>query len=85
LPAAGYYHYLDARLAKAPYLAGPELTCADTMVAFNLTSLPLFGGRAISDLPNVTGYVHRIEQRPAYVQAMQIAGLKAVPTNVAQG
>ncbi len=80
-----YYHYLDARLGKAPYLAGPELTCADIMVAFNLTALPLFGGRAISDLPNVTGYVHRIEQRPAYAKAMRIAGPKAVPTNVAQG
>ena len=74
-----YFHYLDTRLGNAPYLAGPELTCADIMVAFNLTALPLFGGREISDLANVTGYVRRIEQRPAYVKAMQIAGPKAVP------
>ena len=74
-----YYHYLDTRLGKAPYLAGPELTCADIMVAFNLTALPLFGGREVSDLANVTGYVRRIEQRPAYIKAMQIAGPKAVP------
>ena len=43
----------------------PELTCADIMVAFNLTALPLFGGREVSDLANVTGYVRRLEQRPA--------------------
>jgi glutathione S-transferase len=49
------------------------------MVAFNLTALPLFGGREVSDLANVTGYVRRIEQRPAYIKAMQIAGPKAVP------
>lgn len=72
-----YYHYLDQRLGKVPYLAGPELTCADIMVAFNLTALPLFGGRAVDDLANVTAYVRRIEQRPAYVKAMQIAGPKA--------
>jgi glutathione S-transferase len=63
----------------AAYLAGPELTCADIMVAFNLTMLPLFGGRQVNDLANVSGYVHRIEERPAYVKAMQIAGPQAVP------
>lgn len=74
-----YYHYLDQRLGKVPYLAGPELTCADIMVTFNLTALPLFGGREVGDLQNVTAYVRRIEQRPAYVKAMQIAGPKAAP------
>lgn len=74
-----YYRYLDQRLGKAPYLAGPDLTCADIMVTFNLTALPLFGGREVGDLANVSAYVHRIEQRPAYVKAMQIAGPKAVP------
>jgi glutathione S-transferase len=74
-----YYHYLDQRLGKVPYLAGPELTCADIMVTFNLTALPLFGGREVGDLTNVTAYVRRIEQRPAYAKAMQIAGPKAVP------
>ncbi len=74
-----YYRYLDQRLGKVPYLAGPELTCADIMVTFNVTALPLFGGREVGDLANVTAYVRRIEQRPAYVKAMQIAGPKAVP------
>jgi glutathione S-transferase len=75
----GYYRYLDRRLGESAYLAGPEFTCADIMVVFNLTSLPLFGGRAISDLPHVQSYVKRIEQRPAYIKAMAIAGPSAAP------
>lgn len=75
----GYYRHLDRRLGESPYLAGPELTCADIMVTFNLTELPLFGGRAISDLPNVQSYVKRIGARPAYQKAMQVAGPSAVP------
>lgn len=73
----GYYRYLDRRLGESAYLAGPDFTCADIMVVFNLTSLPLFGGRAISDLPNVVSYVKRIEERPAYIKAMKIAGPSA--------
>ena len=70
----GYYGYLDQRLAEAPYVAGGEFTCADIMVAFNLTSLSLFGGRKIDDLPNVQAYAKRVTARPAYAKAMAIAG-----------
>jgi glutathione S-transferase len=75
----GYYNYLDQRLGVSPYLAGPDFTCADVMVMFDLASLPLFGGRTIDDLPNVVSYVKRIGARPAYIKAMAIAGPKAVP------
>lgn len=75
----GYYRHLDQRLGTSPYLAGPEFTCADIMVTFNLTELPLFGGRAITDLPNVQAYVQRIGARPAFQKAMQIAGPAAKP------
>lgn len=74
-----YYHYLDQRLGVSPYLAGPEFTCADVMVTFNLTTLSLFGGRTIDDLPHVKSYVQRIGERPAYKKAMAIAGPTAVP------
>jgi glutathione S-transferase len=70
----GYHRYLDQRLGESPYLAGPEFTCADIMVTFNLTSLSRFGGRTIDDLPNVQAYVERITKRPAYIRAMEIAG-----------
>lgn len=35
-----YFSYLNQRLGESPYLAGPEFTCADVMVTFNLTELP---------------------------------------------
>ena len=70
----GYYRYLEQKLAKSPYAAGAEFTCADIMIAFNLTSLSRFGGRTIDDLPGVQEYVARIAKRPAYAKAMSIAG-----------
>jgi len=70
----GYYRYLEQHLGGSEYLAGPELTCADIMVTFNLTTLSAAGGRRIDDLPNVQRYVERITRRPAYVKAMSIAG-----------
>jgi glutathione S-transferase len=39
------------------------------MVMFNLTSLPLFGGRKVDDLPNAMAYVQRLSTRPAYKKA----------------
>ena len=75
----GYYRHLEERLGTSPYLAGLEFTCADVMVMFPLTSLPLFGGRGIDDLPNASAYVKRVTARPAYIKAMAIAGPKAVP------
>ncbi|ANK83269.1 MAG: glutathione S-transferase [Rhizobiales bacterium NRL2] len=75
----GYYGYLEQRLGEVPYLAGDDFTCADIMVAFNLTSLPIFGGRKIDDLPNAQAYVERITARPAYRKAMEIAGPEATP------
>lgn len=69
-----YYHYLNDYLADKDYLAGSNFSCADVMVMFNLTALPLFGGRGIDDLPNVQKYVERVSQRPAYQKAMAIAG-----------
>jgi len=75
----GYYGYLDQELGKHPYVAGAEFTCADIMVTFNLTSLPMSGGRKVDDLPNVLAYVQRIGERPAYRKAMAIAGPAATP------
>src|ERR1700736_6159226 len=60
----GYARMLEQTLAASPYLTGPELTCADIMVNYCLTSLRMFGGR--DDLPNVRSYVERVGERPAY-------------------
>ena len=68
------YQLLEKRLGEADYLAGPEFTAADIMMVFNVTSLAMFGGRTIDDLPNVQAYVKRVTARPAYQKAMKIAG-----------
>jgi len=75
----GYFRFLEQRLGASPYLGGPDFTCADVMAMFTLTSLPLFGGRPIDDLPNTLAYVKRVGARPAYIKAMKIAGPTAVP------
>ena len=69
---------MDQRLGEAPFLAGPEFTCADILVVYRVTTGVLFGARAIDDLPNVVSYVKHIEARPAYQKGMQVAGPKAV-------
>lgn len=74
-----FYGYMDQCLAKTPYLAGSQFSCADIMVMFNLTTLPLFGGRSINDLPHIQAYVQRVIERPAYIKAMKLAGPAAVP------
>jgi len=70
----GYFRFLDQRLGESDYLGGPELTCADILAVFQLTTSIRFGGRKIDDLPNVQAYVRRIEARPAYQRAMGVAG-----------
>jgi len=76
----GYARMLEQTLAASPFLAGQELTCADIMVMYCLTSRRIFGGR--DDLPHAGSYVERVSKRPAYVKAMQIAGPKAVPPSI---
>lgn len=69
-----YYKYLNDHLGNNTYLAGDEFSCADIMMMFNLTTLPLHGCRGIDGLPNVQRYVDLVSQRPAYIKAMSIAG-----------
>lgn len=73
----GYARFMEQTLAKSPYLAGDEFTCADIMSVFNLVSLPSFVAHA--NTPNVKDYLARIAGRPAYIRAMQIAGPAATP------
>lgn len=75
---AQYYGYLNQRLGEVPFLAGDELTCADILVVYRLTTGVQFGARAIDDLPHVLAYVKRIRERAAFQRAMEIAGPEAV-------
>ncbi len=76
----GLYRCLEQRLGESDYLGADRFTCADIMSMFNLTSLELLGARPIDDkMPNTHAYVERISARPAYQNAMAIAGPDAQP------
>ncbi|NOK07969.1 glutathione S-transferase family protein [Corallococcus exercitus] len=64
---------LEKRLGEAPYLAGEELTAADIMTVFSLTTMRLFKPYDLSPWPNILAYLQRIGARPAYRRAMQKA------------
>ena len=64
---------LAARLAEVPYLAGPQLTAADIMSVFSLTTMRLYKPYDLSPWPSILAYLERIGSRPAYRRAMHKA------------
>lgn len=62
---------VEARLAKADYLAGAEFTTADIMAVFSLTTMRYFLPFDLSPYPAILAYLQRIAARPAYQRAMQ--------------
>ena len=61
---------MERRLGDAPFFGGRNLTLADIMMVYSLTTSRAFGGSAHSDLPNTQAYLRRIGERPAYLRAM---------------
>lgn len=60
----------EARLGEAEFFGGRNLTMADIMMGFNLTTSRAFGGASLEPFPNIAAYLQRIGQRPAYQRAM---------------
>lgn len=65
------YDLVEARLAASPFFAGDELTGADIMMVFALTTMRYFMPRDFSDRPAIRAYLRRIGERPAYRRAME--------------
>jgi glutathione S-transferase len=61
---------VEARLGEAPFFGGQNLTTADIMMGYALTTGRGFRQKAIDDLPNLCAYLARIGERPAYQRAM---------------
>jgi len=61
---------VEERLLQAPYFGGRNLTIADIMMVYCLTTGRTFRGTSIDGFPNLKGYLQRIGQRPAYQRAM---------------
>jgi glutathione S-transferase len=61
---------VEKRLGEAPYFGGQDLTTADVMMGYALTTGRGFRQTAIDDMPNLRAYLARIGERPAYQRAM---------------
>lgn len=61
---------VEKRLSEAPYFGGQQLTTADIMMGFQLTTSRAFNGMSIDDKPNLKAYLQRIGARNAYQRAM---------------
>jgi glutathione S-transferase len=63
--------YLNRRLGEADYLAGSELTAADIMIVFSLTTMRSFTPYEIKPCQHIAAYLQRIAAREAYQRAMR--------------
>ena len=61
---------IETRLGEADYFGGSQLTTADIMMVFQLTTSRAFNGMTIDHLPNLKAYLQRIGARDAYQRAM---------------
>ena len=67
----GAMDQVEARLGSADFLAGAELTAADIMMVFSLTTMRIFMPLDLAPYPNILAYLQRIGARPAYRGAMR--------------
>jgi glutathione S-transferase len=61
---------VERRLGEADYFGGAQLTTADIMMVFQLTTSRAFRDQPIDDKPNLKAYLQRIGAREAYQRAM---------------
>ena len=64
------WQMMEQRLGETPFFGGQQLTTADIMLVYCLTTSRAFRGTSIADFPNVKTYLARIGARPAYQRAM---------------
>ncbi|BCW89392.1 Disulfide-bond oxidoreductase YfcG [Alphaproteobacteria bacterium SO-S41] len=61
---------VEKRLGEAPFFGGRNLTTADIMMVYCLTTSRAFRGTKLDAFPNTVAYLKRIGERPAYQRAM---------------
>jgi glutathione S-transferase len=62
--------WVDTRLAGHTFLAGNDLTAADVMAVFTLTTMRYFMPVELGPYPHILAYLQRIARREAYQRAM---------------
>lgn len=66
--------FVDGKIAGHDYFAGSQFTSADVMMVFAFTTVRRFLDYDLAPYANIRAYLKRIEARPAYRRAMEIAG-----------
>ncbi len=61
---------IEQRLGQAPFFGGRDLTTADIMMVYTVTTSRAFRGTQLEGYPNLKAYLGRIGARPAYQTAM---------------
>jgi glutathione S-transferase len=61
---------VESRLGEAPFFGGRNLTTADIMMVYCLTTSRAFRGTSLEGFPHTQAYLKRIGERPAYQRAM---------------
>ena len=64
------WEMVEQRLGEAAFFGGRNLTTADIMMGYCLTTARAFRDAPIDGYPNLRAYLQRIGQRPAYQRAM---------------
>jgi glutathione S-transferase len=64
------WQMVEERLGQAPFFGGRNLTTADIMMVYCLTTSRAFRNLSIDGYPNLKAYLARIGQRPPYQSAM---------------
>ncbi len=61
---------IEDQLGKTDYFGGRQLTSADVMMVFGLTTMRNYIGKPLDPYPNLRAYLQRIGAREAYQRAM---------------
>lgn len=61
---------VEARLGEADYFGGGDLTTADIMMGFPLFTMRSLTGETVTDRPNISAWLKRVGERPAFQRAM---------------
>ena len=61
---------IEERLGQKPFFGGANLTTADIMMVYCVTTSRAFRNTSIDAYPNLKAYLQRIGERPAYKRAM---------------
>lgn len=69
--------FIEAHLSRQRWFAGAELSMADIQMSFPAMALLARGG--VDDLPHLTQWVQRVEQRPAWQKAIERGGPFTLP------